>query len=191
MSDDEARKSEVRRTARWLAAGAAVVLVIAGGVCGAGAARSDDDRGSALRFRPAPGGPLDEDRETLRQRNRGRQSREYKETLREAIRHARKAERAGERGDSDALVHHSWRALDRAKDAQRAGHSERINDGVYALGEAIEHGEHEETEDATDHVRRAIMKLSQAAGTQLPEDFPPERVTPGYRGGDRGEEYGG
>lgn len=169
----------------------ALALLLIGGASVAGAARTDDDRGSGLRFRPAPGGPLDEE-PAMRQRGRDRHGREYKETLREAIRHARKAERAGKRGDSDALVHHSWRALDRAKDAQRAGHNERVNDGVYALGEAIEHGEHEETEDATDHVRRAIMKLSQAAGTQLPEDFPFEPVTPpAYRGGMEGEEYEG
>jgi hypothetical protein len=30
-------------------------------------------------------------------------------------------------------------AMSKAKDAQKAGHNERLNEGVYALGEAIEH----------------------------------------------------
>ncbi|MDC8448794.1 MAG: hypothetical protein LV473_10590 [Nitrospira sp.] len=47
--------------------------------------------------------------------------------------------------------------------------TERLNEGVYALGEAIEHGEKQQTADATEHMMHAIMKLSQSAGLQIPE----------------------
>lgn len=90
-------------------------------------------------------------------------------TVREAIKHARKAVNAGEKGDTTALVAHVQTALSKAKDAQRAGHNEYLNEGVYELGEAIEHGRKNHTEDATEHVRHAIMRLSQSANLQIPE----------------------
>ena len=52
---------------------------------------------------------------------------------------------------------------------RRPGHNERLNEGVYALGEAIKHGQKGETKDAREHMMHAIMKLSQAAGLQVPE----------------------
>ena len=64
---------------------------------------------------------------------------------------------------------HAKKSLDSAKRAQRSGHNERLNEGVYALGEAIEHGEKQQTTDATEHMMHAIMNLSQSAGLQMPE----------------------
>ncbi len=90
-------------------------------------------------------------------------------TVSEAIKHARKAVNAGEKGDATALVAHVQTALSKAKDAQRAGHNEYLNEGVYELGDAIEHGRKNHTEDATEHVRHAIMRLSQAANLQIPD----------------------
>lgn len=40
---------------------------------------------------------------------------------------------------------------------------------LYALSEAIEHGEKKQTTDATEHMMHAIMKLSQSVGLQIPE----------------------
>lgn len=97
---------------------------------------------------------------------------DFKNTVREALNHAMEAESAGKQGKSEALVTHARKSLDAAKRAQRSGHNERLNEGVYALGEAIEHGEKRQTTDATEHMMHAIMKLSQSAGLQVPEGVP-------------------
>jgi hypothetical protein len=96
-------------------------------------------------------------------------SHDFKRTIQEALTHAQKANQAGKDGKHEELVQHSRKALDLAKEAQRAGHNERLNEGVYALGEAIEHGQKQQTKDATEHVMHAIMKLSQSADLQVPE----------------------
>jgi len=113
-----------------------------------------------------------------------RSSDETKHTLQDALKHANEANAAGEQGDAAALKKHAQKALDKAKEAQRGGHDERINDGVYALGEAIEHKGH--VKDATMHVKRAIMKFSQAAGLQIPEGVPS-----GASSGQSGEKHQG
>jgi hypothetical protein len=110
--------------------------------------------------------------ETALQENR-RASKAFKRTVQKALNHAQKANEAGKSGDHDKLVQHSRKALNLAKEAQRAGHNERLNEGVYALGEAIEHGEKQQTKDAREHVMHAIMKLSQSADLQLPESAIP------------------
>ncbi len=92
-----------------------------------------------------------------------------KNYVKEALKHAQEADSAGKQGKADALVKHAEMALSKAKDAQRAGHNERLNEGVYALGDAIEHGRKGETKDAREHIMHAIMKLSEAAGLQGPE----------------------
>lgn len=102
-----------------------------------------------------------------------RQEQTFKRTVQKALDHAQKANEAGKHGNSEKLVQYSQKALDLAKEAQRAGHNERLNEGVYALGEAIEHGNKQETKDARDHVMHAIMKLSQSADLQIPEDAIP------------------
>lgn len=96
-------------------------------------------------------------------------SQDFKQTIQEALTHAQKANQAGKDGKHEELVQHSRKALDLAKEAQRAGHNERLNEGVYALGEAIEHGQKQQTKDAREHVMHAIMKLSQSADLQIPE----------------------
>ena len=40
---------------------------------------------------------------------------------------------------------------------------------LYALSEAIEHGEKKQTTDSTEHMMHAIMKLSQSVGLQISE----------------------
>lgn len=60
--------------------------------------------------------------------------------IQEALLYAREADAAGSRGDSQGLTTHSQKALEKAKEGQRAGHNERLNEGVSELGEAIEHG---------------------------------------------------
>lgn len=94
---------------------------------------------------------------------------DFTNAVREALNHAMEAESAGKKGKSDALVAHAKKSLDSAKRAQRSGHNERLNEGVYALGEAIEHGEKQQTADATEHMMHAIMKLSQSAELQIPD----------------------
>jgi sporulation protein YlmC with PRC-barrel domain len=94
---------------------------------------------------------------------------DFKNTVREALHHAMEAESAGKQGKHEALVTHAKKSLASAKHAQRSGHNERLNEGVYALGEAIEHGEKQQTVDATEHMMHAIMKLSQSAGLQIPD----------------------
>jgi hypothetical protein len=102
-----------------------------------------------------------------------RQGGSFKRTVKKALDYAQKANEAGKSGNAQKLVKHSRKALDLAKEAQRAGHNERLNEGVYALGEAIEHGNKEETQDAREHVMHAIMKLSQSADVQIPEGDTP------------------
>lgn len=94
--------------------------------------------------------------------------RNFKAVIQEAVQHAYEADAAGSQGDAEGLKKHAHKAMDKAKEGQRAGHNERLNDGVYALGEAIEHAE-KNVKDATEHIKRAIMKLSQSAGLQMPE----------------------
>lgn len=97
---------------------------------------------------------------------------DFKNTVREALNHAMEAESAGKQGKPETLVTHAKKSLDSAKRAQRSGHNERLNEGVYALGEAIEHGQLQQTADATEHMMHAIMKLSQSAELQIPEGVP-------------------
>lgn len=94
---------------------------------------------------------------------------DFKNTVHEALKHAMEAESAGKQGKAEVLVTHAKKSLESAKRAQRSGHNERLNEGVYALGEAIEHGEKQQASDATEHMMHAIMKLSQSAGLQIPE----------------------
>lgn len=93
-----------------------------------------------------------------------------KAPVREAIQHAREASNAGKQDDAKGLITHAQVALDKAKEAQRAGHNEYLNVGVYALGEAIEHGRKGQIHDAREHALHAIMRLSQAAGLQIPDE---------------------
>lgn len=94
---------------------------------------------------------------------------DFTNKVREALHHAMEAESAGKQGKAEALVKHAKKSLDLAKQAQRHGLNERLNEGVYALGEAVEHGDKKQTTDATEHIMHAIMKLSQSAGLQAPE----------------------
>jgi sporulation protein YlmC with PRC-barrel domain len=100
---------------------------------------------------------------------------DFKSTVQEALNHAMEAESAGKQGKPDVLVTHAKKSLDSAQKAQRSGHNERLNEGVYALGEAIEHGDKKQTTDATEHMMHAIMKLSQSAGLQIPDGVPTGR----------------
>lgn len=94
---------------------------------------------------------------------------DFKNRVQEALKHAMEAESSGKQGNAEALVTHARKSLDSAKSAQQSGYNDRLNEGVYALGEAIEHGEKQQTTDATEHMMHAIMKLSQSAGLQIPE----------------------
>ena len=64
---------------------------------------------------------------------------------------------------------HAEMALNRAKEAHKAGHNARPNEAVHALGEAIEHGRKGDVKDAREHMMHAIMRLSEAAGLQAPQ----------------------
>jgi len=108
---------------------------------------------------------------------------EFTAAIKEAVHHAQEADAAGAKGDTRLLTAHARKALEKAKEGQRAGHNERLNEGVYALGEAIEHGNKQEVEDATEHVKHAIMKLSQSAGLQIPEGVPTGERSAGERMG--------
>lgn len=103
------------------------------------------------------------------QKMKGEIAVDFKHTLLEALKHAMEAESDGKQGKAEGLVTHAKQSLDSAKLAQRSSFNERLNEGVYALGEAIEHGEKQQTIDATEHMMHAIMKLSQSAGLQIPE----------------------
>ncbi|ALA58991.1 small metal-binding protein SmbP [Nitrospira moscoviensis] len=109
--------------------------------------------GAAFADQPPPGGAT-------------MSSRDFKAVIEEALHHAYEADAAGAQGDGRGLKKHARKALEKAKEGQRAGHNEQLNDGVYALGDAIEHAEHD-TEDAVEHIKRAIMKLSQSADLQM------------------------
>ena len=100
---------------------------------------------------------------------KGEGSLDFKNTVQEALKHAMEAKAAGKQGNAETLVTHAKKSLDSAKRAQRSGLNEQLNEGVYALGEAIEHGEKRQATDATEHIMHAIMKLSQSAGLQVPE----------------------
>lgn len=132
--------------------------------------RTNDDTMNIERHRVA-GSSTRSDRAGVT--SAGESSKEFKQQIRQALKYARHAKDAGQKGKANELVEQSKKALDVAKEAQRAGHNEPLNDGVYALGEAIEHGKKKETKDATEHVMHAIMKLSQSADLQIPEGAVP------------------
>lgn len=94
---------------------------------------------------------------------------EIRPTVKEALEHAKKAVEAGQKDDTQALVGHAEKAMAKTKQAQSAGLNEYLNGGAHELGEAIEHGRKNHTKDATEHMRRAIMRLSQAADLQVPQ----------------------
>jgi uncharacterized membrane protein YraQ (UPF0718 family) len=73
---------------------------------------------------------------------------QIKEPVSEAIQHAREASNPGNQDDAKGLITHAQVELDKAKEAQRAGHNEYLNVGVHALGEAIEHGRRGQVPDA-------------------------------------------
>lgn len=108
---------------------------------------------------------------------KGETGMEFKNSVQEALKHALEAESSGKQGKAEALVTHARKSLDSAKRAQWSGHNERLNEGVYALGEAIEHGEKQQTSDATEHMMHAIMKLSQSAGLQTPGGVAPGKTS--------------
>lgn len=99
---------------------------------------------------------------------------QIKPQMTDAIKHAREAADAGKQGDAQAVVKHAKAALTRAKDAQSAGSNDYLNEGVHELGDAIEHANKKQLEDAREHVLHAIMRLSQAGGLQVPEGIHPE-----------------
>ncbi|NGZ94635.1 MAG: hypothetical protein CV089_00630 [Nitrospira sp. WS110] len=111
------------------------------------------------------------------QKMKGEDRAEFTDQVREAIHHAMEAKSAGKQGNAEALVKHAQKSLDFAKQAQRYGLNERLNEGVYALGDAIEHGQKKQTEDATEHMMHAIMKLSQSAGLQIPKGVATGRIS--------------
>lgn len=111
------------------------------------------------------------------QKMKGEDRAQFTDQVREAIHHAMEAKSAGKQGKAEALVTHAKKSLDLAKQAQRYGLNERLNEGVYALGEAIEHGQKKQTEDATEHMMHAIMKLSQSAGLQIPKGVATGRIS--------------
>lgn len=95
-------------------------------------------------------------------------SEEARSAVNEAIKHAQEAELSAAKAN-EALLKHAELALEKAKEAQRKEPNERLNAGVFALSEAIEHGRKGEAQDAREHVRHAIIRLSQAMGTKLSE----------------------
>jgi putative cell wall-binding protein len=107
----------------------------------------------------------------------------WQQQAQDAIKHAREAENAGERGSTEGMMKHAEMALNKAKEAQKAGHNALLNEAVYTLGEAIEHGRKGDVKDAREHVMQAIMKLSQATGTQLPPGSHAGAVNESEQGG--------
>lgn len=150
------KKISHRAAPLWLAGGLIGIMTCPSSLVAAGLneGSSEDNRESASSHTPFSS------------------SDRFRSLIVEALHHARVADAAGSRGDSRGLTRHSQKALEKAKEGQRVGHNERLNEGVYALGEAIAHGRKDQTVDANQHVKYAIMKLSQSAGLQLPEGAP-------------------
>lgn len=130
---------------------------------------ADHIRHAIMRLSQAAGTQLPEGMKFARQGGPGHVSEEARPMVLEAIQHAIQAANAGQQGQPEPMTKHVRKAIGKAKEAQQAGHNERLNEGVFALGDAIEHAKQGHTNDATEHVSRAVAKLSQAVGQETGE----------------------
>jgi hypothetical protein len=81
-----------------------------------------------------------------------------------AVKHAREAEVAGNQGHVPEMLRHAELSLDRAKEAQRAGHHPDLDAGISALRDTITLGAASQVTGATSSIREARVRLSKAAG---------------------------
>jgi hypothetical protein len=87
--------------------------------------------------------------------------------IREAIVHAREAEKYGTRGDAQELVAHAEAALKFSKQAQKSQPvREHLREATEALGQAIEEGRKGDAATAAQRVHQAILELLQAEDAQ-------------------------
>jgi small metal-binding protein len=97
----------------------------------------------------------------------GDSTRDDSAQIREAIVHAREAERQGTRGDAPELVAHAEAAFNFAKQAQKSQPTrEHLREVTEALGQAIEEGRKGDAATAAERVRHAIMELLQAGDSR-------------------------
>jgi hypothetical protein len=81
-----------------------------------------------------------------------------------AVKHAREAEIASNQGHMPEMLRHAELSLDRAKEAQRAGHHPDLDAGISALRDTIMLGYGNQVSGATSSIREARVRLSKAAG---------------------------
>jgi tetratricopeptide (TPR) repeat protein len=127
---------------------------------------ADHLRHAMMRLSQAAGTQLPEGMQFARQDGATHVSEEARPMVLEAIQHAVQAANAGQQGHPEAIAKHARKAIGKVKQAQQAGHNERLNESVFALGDAIEHAEQGQTKDATEHASRAVATLSQAIGQE-------------------------
>ncbi len=87
--------------------------------------------------------------------------------IREAIVHAREAEKFGMKGDAQDLVVHAEAALNFVNQSQKSGPTrEHLRQANEALGQAIEEGRKGDAKVAAQRVRDALVELLQAEDVQ-------------------------
>jgi hypothetical protein len=91
----------------------------------------------------------------------------YERNVNAAFNHARAAEIAGGQGNNALLVHHAQIALGQVKEAQRTGSNTPLDDAIVSLNKALEEGQRNQTQEATQDAKDAREKLSHAADVRI------------------------
>lgn len=98
--------------------------------------------------------------------------------LREASSHTENAMQAASVATKDTMIIELEQALTYANQAQEFGYNERLHDAVYALADALHHGQAGELQDAYHHLEQARHALRHAARLTTPD--PLEGIPPTY-----------
>lgn len=134
-----------------------------------------DDPACAKRYRQQMGSSFENVRWT-------QESAFFDRHVGKAAQHAREAEIAANQGHQVEMRRHAELALERAKEAQRAGNVPALNDGIQNLREALRF----DTAAAADPARQihdARINLAKAGGMKPPADLRPTSTAAGSQTG--------
>lgn len=98
--------------------------------------------------------------------------------LHEAMNHTDEAMHAAADQNLEGMTREVEQALQRTNQAQEFGYNERLHDAVYALADALHHGQAGELKDAHHHLEQARHALRHAVRATAPDSL--EGTKPAY-----------
>lgn len=123
-----------------------------------------DDPACAKRYREQMGSSFENVRWT-------QESAFFDRHVGKAAEHARAAAIAANQGHQVEMRQHAELALDRAKEAQRAGNVPALNEAIQNLREAIRYGDTAGAADPARQIHEARVNLARAGGMKPPKDL--------------------